>query len=266
MSLVCVFAASKTEAEPVQRITRTVGGGTSSAGEAAFRFGANDFLLMIGAMGPQAAKAKAMEALGFSFIPGGTSQPANCKPEAVLITGLCGGLSGSLSETQIVTYTDCLSTEPHKPPVRCSSSVTSRLLDLLRSRGISCDPVTGITSPRIAVTAEEKLVLGRSGATVVDMESYEILAVAAQAGIPGAVLRVVSDSLDTEMPDFNRALRPDGSVDRWQLFRLIAGSPLRTVRLVAMNKRAMQHFAKALEVVLPSDSFAPATPTSAIEK
>jgi hypothetical protein len=241
----------------VQRITRAERGRTSSGAEAAFRCGANDFLLIIGAIGPRAAKAKAKEALGLSAIPEGASRPAKRRPEIVLITGLCGGLSGSLSETQIVTYTDCLSTEPDKPPLRCSPSVTDRLLDLLSSHGISCDPVTGITSPRVAVTKEDRLALARSGACVVDMESYEILAVAAEGGIPGAVLRVVSDSLETEMLDFNRALKPDGTVDQWQLFRLVLGSPLRMLRLLAASKRAMQEFAKALEVVLPSDCFVP---------
>jgi purine-nucleoside phosphorylase len=142
--------------------------------------------------------------------------------------------------------------------------MTNRLLDLLKSRGITCDPVTGVTSPRVAVTKEERLALARSGANVVDMESYEILAVAAQAGIPGAVLRVVSDSLEREMPDFNRALKPDGTVDQWQMFRLVLGSPLRMARLVAASKRAMQEFAKALEVALPSDCFGP--PSSLMDK
>jgi hypothetical protein len=87
-----------------------------------------------------------------------------------------------------------------------------------------------------------------------------VVGVAAEAGIPGAVVRVVSDSLETTMLDFNRALKPDGTVDQWQLFRLVLGSPIRMLRLLAASKRAMQEFAKALEIVLPSECFAPATP------
>jgi len=259
MSFVDVFAASKSEAEPVQRIVDAAASATSS-GTALLRLGWNEFLLIVGGMGPKAARAKAMDALGSSPTLDGFNLPADRKPDAVLVIGLCGSLSSSLPETRIVAYTDCLSTDPNKPALRCSSSVTNRLLDLLLSRCITCDPVTGITSPRVAVTKEEKLALARSGANVVDMESYEILAVATEAGIPGVVLRVVSDSLETEMLDFNRALRPDGTVDQWQLVRLVVGSPLRMVRLLAASKRAMKEFAKALEVVLPSDCFALATP------
>jgi len=246
----------------VQRIAGAPAGGTgASTGNAAFRLGGNEFLLIIGAMGPKAARAKAMEALGLSPIYDGSNRPADGKPEAVFVIGLCGALSASLPETRIVAYTDCHSTEPTKPSLRCSPSITNRLLDLLKSRSITCDPVIGITSSRVAVTKEDRLALARSGASVVDMESYEILAVAVEAGIPGAVLRVVSDSLETEMIDFNRALKPDGTVDQWQLFRLLLGSPIRMVRLLAASKRAMQEFAKALEIVLPSDCFAPATST-----
>ena len=259
MALVHIFAASKTEAEPVRRIAHaTISGASAEA--LPLRFGGNDFLLVVGGMGPRAARAKAVEALTLPPLSDGVPFANEPKPDAVLVIGFCGGLSRSLSENQIVAYTVCMSTDQNKPPLRCSQSVTNGLIELLKSRGIACDAVTGITSPRVAVTKEERLALGQSGASAVDMESYEILAVASQARIPGAVLRVVSDSLDREMPDFNRALRTDGTVNRWQLVRVMLGSPLRTARLLGLNKRAMQHFAKALEVILPADCFARATP------
>lgn len=246
----------------MQRIAGAPAGGAASTGTAPILLAGNEFLLIIGGMGPKAARTKAMEALGLSPIRDGSNRPMDGKPDAVFVIGLCGALSASLPETRIVAYTDCLSTEPNKPPLRCSRSMTDQLLDLLKSHGATCDPVTGITSPRVAVTKEDRVALARSGASVVDMESYEILGVATAAGIPGAVLRVVSDSLETEMLDFNRALKPDGTVDQWQLFRLVLGSPLRMVRLLAASKRAMKEFAKALEIVLPSDCFAPAISTN----
>jgi nucleoside phosphorylase len=70
--------------------------------------------------------------------------------------------------------------------------------------------VIGITSPRVAITKDDKLRLARSGAQVVDMESYDILLAAQECSAPAAVVRVVSDSLDRRLPDFNRALNPDG--------------------------------------------------------
>jgi len=260
MSLVYVFAASESEAKPVVQIAESSSKGSSVSGAKRLRSGTNEFVLVVGGIGPRAARARAVEALGSSPISDGSAGGPGRKPDAVLVIGLCGALSSSLPETQIVAYTECLCTEESRPALRCSPPITHRLIELLKSRGIACDPVTGITSPRVALTKEDRVALGRSGASVVDMESYEILAVAAEAGVSGLVLRVVSDSLDREMPDFNRALMPDGTANRRRLARVILGSPLRMARLLVISKRAMGHFAKALEIILPADCFALETP------
>jgi hypothetical protein len=91
---------------------------------------------------------------------------------------------------------------------------------------------------------------------VVDMESYSILGAAATAGVPAAVLRVVSDSMDRNLPDFNRALNDTGGLDGRKALRVALGSPLTTARLLAANRRAMQGLTKALEVVLKARCFA----------
>jgi hypothetical protein len=116
-----------------------------------------------------------------------------------------------------------------------------------------CERVIGITSPRIAVTRADRLTLAASGAGVVDMESYEFLAAAERAGVPAAVLRVVSDSIDSTLPDFNDALNADGALDGRKAFRVTLGSPVQTFRLLAQNKRAMRELAAALAIVLAAD-------------
>jgi hypothetical protein len=63
-----------------------------------------------------------------------------------------------------------------------------RLRGLIASRGIAWEPVAGITSLLIRTTKDAKLVLAKSGASVLDMSS--------PSGVPAAVLRVVSDSLE----------------------------------------------------------------------
>src|SRR5262249_27671944 len=118
------------------------------------------------------------------------------------------------------------------------------------------DPVVGITSPRIATTPARKTALADRGVTVVDMETYSILAVAARAGIPAAVVRIVADPHDWELPDFNRALNEDGGLNGWKALRVALGSPLRTLKLLGANRRAMQSLGRALEIVLKADAFA----------
>ena len=243
MSTVYIFAASKMEAAPVLEIARAMGGSVPPAGVVRVTVGTNELTSVVGGMGPKLARATAQEAL--------RARPD--KPQAVLVIGLCGGLIDSVPESQVVTYTECWSTEPKLPPLVCSTPLTSRLAQLLNFRGIACTCVVGVTSPRIAVRKADRLALAESGASVVDMESYEILAVAADSGVPATVLRVVSDSVDRELPDFNQALNAQGSLDGGKALRVAVGSPLRTLRLLAANKRAMRQLTDALRIVLPAD-------------
>jgi hypothetical protein len=82
------------------------------------------------------------------------------------------------------------------------------------------------------------------------METYAIVDVARSAGLPTAVLRVVADSIDRDLPDFNRALNKSGGLDGRKALTIALGSPMRTAKLLAANKRAMECLAKALQVVL----------------
>jgi hypothetical protein len=91
------------------------------------------------------------------------------------------------------------------------------------------------------------------------MESYPILSAAERGGVPAVVLRVVSDSLDTEMPDFNRALNPQGALDGRRALWIAFGSPLQTIRLLSSNKHAMQRLAPAIKLILESDCFSRAS-------
>jgi nucleoside phosphorylase len=175
MSRIFVFAATDMEGQPVREIS-----------------GPNELVLNIAGMGPRNARAKAEAAIS-----------EGDKPHAVVVIGLCGGLTTSLSEGTIVTYKECLSTEAGSSPLQCCPTMSDAMLDMLAAAKIPCDRAIGITSGRIATTRDERLSLAKSGATVVDMESYCIARVAAQFGIPVVVLRVVSDSIDRKLPDLN---------------------------------------------------------------
>ena len=249
MSLVYIFAASPFEAQPVRKIANSAAARGSSS--AAGRCGPNEVFLIIGGMGPRGAQIKAEVTLGLT--PHASASP---KADAVLVIGLCGGLTASLPEGRIVAYTDCLSTDAAKPPLRCSQSITDSLVSRLASSSILCERVVGITSPRIATTRDERLSLARCGAAVVDMESYSIVEAASTARVPAMVLRVVSDSLDCDLPDFNRALNDAGALDGRKALLVAFGSPLQTAKLLAANRRAMQKLSKALQIVLTAECFA----------
>ena len=247
MSVLYVFAASGMEAQPVRRIC------TVSNSNSGLSCGTNNVALITGAMGPKNARSKAEAALNGR--PGGQ---LHSRSDAVISIGLCGGLDSSLPHQRIVAYTECMSTDGGRT-LPCSPAITDWAISVLAAANVRCDRVVGITSTRIATTPARKAALGDRGATVVDMESYSILEVAARAGIPAAVIRVVSDPHDWELPDFNRALSEDGGLDGWKALRVALGSPLRTLKLLGANKRAMQSLGPALEIVLKADTFAVAT-------
>jgi nucleoside phosphorylase len=192
-------------------------------------------------MGPRNAREKAEGALVAA---------SGQRPDAVVIIGLCGGLTADLPEESIVLYDACVSTEEGSRRLACSSALTSSAARILESSHVAHKRVTGVTSSRIAINRAEKSALATHGAQVVDMESYPILDVALLAGVPAIVLRVVSDALDRNLPNFNRALKESGGLDNRKALSVAIGSPVATFRLLAANKRAMQRLSGAVEAVL----------------
>jgi nucleoside phosphorylase len=233
------------EAQPVRRI------GVASDPSSTVRCGQNELVLNVSGMGPGNARRQAEAALNAVRV-----SPASPKPNAAVVIGLCGGLTTSLPEGRIVAYTACRSQEESKPLLRCSQTMVDSVIEILKSSGVVCDRVVGVTSSRFATTPDQRSALAQYGAAVVDMESYLILDAAVAAGISAVVLRVVSDSFYRKLPDFNRALKADGVLDGWKALRVALGSPVKTARLIAANKRAMQHLGKALNVVLKAPCFA----------
>ncbi len=245
MPLVYVFASSKAEAKPVLELARQPGR------PAAFEAGGNQLAVIITGMGTGNARRVTDAALGLAADSAEGGKPQ--KPDAILMIGLCGGLTEVTREGQIVVYIECLSTE--QAPLPCSLSLNSAILEILQERQIDCSPVAGITSSRIASTKNDKLALSRRGASVVDMESYQVLSAAARAGIPAAVMRVVADPLDARMPDFNSALDANGGLSVSRAIWIALESPLQTLRLIAGSKRAMARLTPAVKWVLQSNCF-----------
>lgn len=254
MSLVYIFTFSKVETEQVARLMGVTAPVRPGARVGPVRLGANDFVLLASDMGPKIARSLANSVLNNTNPASGTTV-ANPRPDAVLIAGLCGGLTANLPQNTVVTYKECRSADGSGTAYQCSPLLTERISRVVNSAGTSCESVVGITSPRIATNKNIRLELARSGAQTVDMESYEVLAVAHQTGIPAAILRVVADHLEMRLPDLNRAINDAGSLDQSRALRVAIGSPILTAKLVSANKRAMHHLAKALAVVMPSDCF-----------
>jgi nucleoside phosphorylase len=177
-------------------------------------------------------------------------------PDAAIVVGMCGSLTSSIGESEVIVYTECLSSSGNSERIRCTRPLVEHITALLKSKSIICRSATGISVTRIATTKDEKLTLAKSGAEAVDMESYEIVAAAIQARLPVAVIRVVSDSLERRLPDFNVAIQENGKINSFSLLKVFIGSPILTSRAFVASRRALRALSSALEVVLGDDSFA----------
>lgn len=232
MSLAYIFAATHAEARALRRISPAAGAPQCSIPARIFVTG----------VGPAAARAAARRAV--ESIPA-----AGPKPALFLVIGACGSLTQALAENAIVVYRACLTTAGSET-VETSSTLAGRIAAALAAKCGLVESVVGITTDKVAALRSEKLRLAERGASVVDMESYEILAAARAAGIPGAALRVVSDSLERELPDFTPAIGPGGEIRRLAAARIALRAPVSTARLMAAQRRAIKRLEAALEVAL----------------
>ena len=111
----------------------------------------------------------------------------------------------------------------------------------------------------VATTADKRKLFEATGAQAVDMESHEVAAVAAEAGLPFLVIRALADPYDQVVPQVAReALRPDGRV-RLQgmlggLFRERGGA-MALLRLTRQSARALLCLRRAAALAGPGSGF-----------
>ncbi|HVN78693.1 MAG TPA: hypothetical protein VMW38_06830, partial [Terriglobia bacterium] len=250
LSRVYVFAATPSEGRTVERLMNPVQKLPGQLAAWSGQIGSNNVSLFVTGVGPRKAEAGVGAALGLGNSVQQPQSVVTGHPDAIFIVGLCGSLDASIGENVVVSYSECLSTDKNQPRVSCSTDLTGEIMRLLNSKGIGCRSIVGIISPRVATSKSEKLQLAATGANAVDMESYQIVSAANQIHVPVAVNRVVSDSLDCEMPDFNRALKPDGEVDSLKVAKIFLGSPMTSLKLLSISRSSTQKLKEALEIIL----------------
>ena len=153
-------------------------------------------------------------------------------PRLVLTCGFAGGLNPDLAVGDVVFMTGY-------------SALEERLADA------DAKLANFLTASRIATTAAEKKKLREeTGADIVEMESGAILAVCRESQIPCAMVRVVSDAANEDLPlDFNALSRPDMSLDYDKLLWAVAKSPLKIGALMRLHKNT-RFAAECLAAVL----------------
>ncbi len=95
-----------------------------------------------------------------------------------------------------------------------------------------------VSVDRVAGTPEEKRELAEYG-DAVEMESYAVLAVAAQHKVPAVAIRAISDRFDQKLPiDFSGTIDECGHVLKGKLARKIASDPSKIPALIRLGKQS----------------------------
>ncbi|MGC1218208.1 MAG: hypothetical protein WA883_12110 [Phormidesmis sp.] len=146
--------------------------------------------------------------------------------EGVMVEQIWRGFEGSGADTVV-----------------CDKGLTGQIAKKL---GLAVE--TGVTCDRIITTADEKQTLGdRFSAQVVDMEGFALLRSLPECKV--AMLRVMSDGCDYDLPDISNAINPDGSLNSMALMRRFAMQPVAAQRLVRgslKGLRALKQIARRL--------------------
>jgi len=164
-------------------------------------------------------------------------------PSRVLVMGLCGSLRQGYAVGDIVLYQHCT----YRGELQeCDRTFTTQFYSRLSHK---FSVVKGLTSDRIIWSATEKSSLAETSASdVVDMESFAAVKFFQQMGIAVAVLRVVSDDCQHDIPDLTAAISADGSLQTLPLAWGLIRQPLAATRLI----RGSLHGLKVLEKVTQS--------------
>ncbi|QLE50073.1 phosphorylase [Nostoc sp. C057] len=153
----------------------------------------------------------------------------------VLIMGICGSLSDRYKVGDIVLYQDCVY---QGKLLECDRTFTAQLHSYI-SQKVSL--VKSLTSDRMIWSAAEKLHLGETlAADVVDMEGFTALEFFKVGGVAVAMLRVVSDDCQHDIPDLTSAINSDGSLNPFPLAMAMLRQPLAATRLIRGSLTALK--------------------------
>jgi hypothetical protein len=105
--------------------------------------------------------------------------------------------------------------------------------------------VRGVTSDRILTTAQEKREFARLG-DVVDMEG---MAIAREFPNRVAMLRVVSDSANQDLPNLSGAISSEGELLAWPMAKAMIKQPQLSLCLIRGSLGALKMLEKLAEAL-----------------
>jgi adenosylhomocysteine nucleosidase len=150
----------------------------------------------------------------------------------VISFGLAGGLDPSLKSGDVVVATEVLAGDTRW---LAGSALDEEMIATvaLRRRRVVRGGLAGVEQVVAGMSCKAAL-RSETGAAAVDMESHIAAAYAAEAGVPFAALRVISDPAGRALPAVAMsAIKPNGDIDLRKVLRGLARNPLTLRSLVS---------------------------------
>jgi adenosylhomocysteine nucleosidase len=144
----------------------------------------------------------------------------------VISFGVAGGLDPTLKSGDIVVATEVLAGDARW---LADLALGKAMIDRLGRRRVVRGPLAG-TEQVIAARHHKEALHLETGAAAVDMESHIAADYAANAGLPFAAVRVVSDPAHRALPQVAMAaIKPNGDIDVRRILSSVVRNP-RTMR------------------------------------
>jgi nucleoside phosphorylase len=152
--------------------------------------------------------------------------------------GLCGGLTPNHTIGDIVLYRECIDRAEAHTRLPCDAALTERLQSAFVQEATL---VRALTSDRLVWSAQEKHQLAHQyHADVVDMEGFAALKSLAQTGATVAMLRVVSDNAQHNLPRLTNAIDAHGSLQPLPLAWGMVRQPIAAARLIRGSLKGLK--------------------------
>ena len=178
----------------------------------------------------------------------------------VISFGVAGGLDPSLKSGDVVVATEVMAGDARwlaglALNEELISSFAPGKRRIVRGGLAGVEQVIAASSVKAALHSE-------TGAAAVDMESHIAAAYAAEAGLPFAALRVISDPAGQSLPPLAMAaIKPNGNIDVRKVLRGVARNPMSLRALVSTGidfNRALRSLRGCRGFLLGGEGLVPA--------
>ncbi|MEQ8506049.1 MAG: hypothetical protein RIB80_12050 [Rhodospirillales bacterium] len=153
----------------------------------------------------------------------------------VLSFGLCGGLDPELKAGDLIVPARIIAAGGKS--LTCDPDWSGRLEQALGDEVVRKEATLAHSTAIVAGPRRKSVLRANTGADAVDMESYAVGQAARKAGRPFAVIRAVSDTAGTQLPEWtDEIVSATGGTDGVRLLKNLARHPGDIGKLLSLGR------------------------------